>query len=94
MKQHLNLGSTPCDEDCAQVGQPDYQARMRVETARYIAQLERQFPKRPDGCRFAVKGFVHDFGNYHEVVVLYDDSVEAEVEFAFGVEADLPARWE
>ena len=91
---YLTLGSTPCDEDCAQLGADDYRERMRAETKRYIAQLERLFPNRPEGVRFGVKGFSHDFGTYHEVCVFFNEDNEEQAEFAYNVEGECPAKWD
>lgn len=68
--EYVIVGSVPYDEPCAQVGKPDYRARMRLETDLYIRMLEAEYPP-PPGCRFCVKAFPHDFGTYHEVVAEY-----------------------
>lgn len=93
-RDYLTLGSTPCGEECAQVGSDNYHARMRRESRAYIKQLERMFPALPDGVYFTTKGFSHDFGTYHEVCVMFDDSDEAQVSAAYDVESSLPEVWD
>ena len=91
---YLELGPTPGDEECAQVGADDYGARVRREGRAYIAQLTRQFGEPPEGCHFSIKGFPHDFGTYHEVVVHYEPEIAGSLEFAFKVERELPSEWD
>jgi hypothetical protein len=94
MSDYLELGPTPFDEQCAQVGEDDYSVRIREETERYIKQLEQRFPNLPDGVRFKTKAFPHDFGTYHEVVVIFNPNDEAQAKAAFHVEWNLPCTWE
>ena len=65
MRDFINIGSTPPEEDCFPAGH----RLARAETAIYCKQLQREFP---DGD-FRVKGFPHDFGTYHEVVAWFSD---------------------
>jgi hypothetical protein len=39
MREYLTLGPAPCNEDCAQVGQPDYHERAREECRRFILRI-------------------------------------------------------
>lgn len=94
MRDFLTLGPTPAEESCAQVGTPDYVRRTRIETGAYIDQLIRQFGQPPGLNTFRVKRFPHEFGDYHEVVITYDDAVEESVAFAFEVENNLPGHWD
>ena len=82
MAEYLTLGSAPPEEPCAQTVDAD-----KVK-ADWRNQLERAFPD----ARFGLKGFPHDWGTYYEVVVYY--GTEREMEIAFQVERELPARWE
>jgi hypothetical protein len=92
--EHFTLGPTPHNEDCAQVGTSEYAVRVRREGRAYISQLIRLFGAPPPGAEFRLKSFPHDFGTYHEVVVMFDPSVEAAVEFACKVEGALPGEWD
>lgn len=93
-EDHLTLGPTPFGEDCAQVGTDNYHDRAMRETRRYIELLEKKFPDKPEGVKFDVRSFPHDFGTYHEVVVVYDRDDEEQVDFALKVEHHLPETWE
>ena len=98
MREYITLGPTPCEEACAQVGSDNYSIDSDHECRRYIQLLIKLFPDTPEyynsHMTFTKKGFPHDFGTYHEVVVWYDTDNEESVKFAFHVEANLPANWE
>lgn len=91
----MTLSSVPVCEHCSQVGQEDYLEQTRIELNAYRNQLRRQFITNPlvDEDTFKIKGFPHDFGMYHELVILYYPDTEEEA-FAFEVEANLPENWD
>lgn len=96
MADYIALGSVPVDEDCVGVSDKrPYMKEMTAECRRYKKLLEELFP-RPNGvdAHFTIKSFPHDFGTYKEVCVVYDCDDEAACEYAYNVEANLPARWE
>lgn len=86
MKEYLSIGSTPCCEECASVGEPDYSTYARIECRAYMAQLQRLYPEPAKGY-FKVKSFGHDFGTYYEVVAVYDPEDEEATSWAFDAEA-------
>lgn len=90
---HIELGPVPAEEPCAQLGREGYEDQSRDEMRRYATLLGRAFPNRPEGCRFVVKRFNHDFGAYGEVCVTYSDSSVEEVNFAFDCESSVPGTW-
>lgn len=94
MRDYLSIGSTPCDEPCAQVGAEDYYARSMKECKAFIDLIRRKLGPEPNNARLAVKAFPHDFGTYHEVVCYYDDEDEKATEYAFKCEDDAPSKWE
>jgi len=98
MKDYINIGPTPCDEDCAQVGDNDYDIKSKIETAAYRNQLNRMFPEvlNSKTLSFSIKTFQHDFGSYKEVVLNYDDNNEEEYnEIALTkVDANTPKNWD
>ncbi len=71
---YLNVGSN----GFAQVGDPDYFEKNRVEM-RYLLNLIREkfpIPDRLKGlCYFKVKSFPHEFGTYHEVVLMFSKRI-------------------
>ena len=95
MRDYIELGSTPYDEDCAQVGEANYRQLARFECQQFIAQLRRLFGPEPDGAELRVKAFSHDFGTYYEVVCYFDDTLPESVDYAFQCEGDnAPANWD
>ena len=90
MRDYMELGPTPCDEPCAQVGAYDFESKVRKECRAYKHQLERLFPE----CDFIVKAFSHDFGTYYEVCVVYDTDDRQSAENALKVEINLPEKWD
>lgn len=94
MREYITLGPTPADEPCAQTADPDYEVKAWQECRRYMELLRRRFGPEPVGARISVKGFHHDYGRYFEVVVYYDTEVPGSVEYAFGIENNVPSSWE
>lgn len=91
---YITLGPAPAEEDCAQVGEPDYYTRAHEECRRYRNLIRRVLGAEPDGAQLTVTGFNHDFGHYYEVTVEYDPDNPAAVEYAFRCEAKAPGRWD
>lgn len=97
MMDFITLGPVPYNEDCAQVGDPGYGERVRVECSAYVEQLERTFPIPANlvgKVFFKRASYGHDFGTYFEVVVQYDTNEPAAVQFAYEVESSLPPYWD
>lgn len=90
---YLNIGPCPCDEDCVQLGDDDYQKKSREECQRFIELIRKKHGVEPCAAKLAIKSFNHDFGTYREVVCYYDEGVECSVEYAFRCESDPPSRW-
>lgn len=94
MRDYLNIGPAPAEEDCAQVGHDDYIPRARRECTAFIDQIRRTVGQPPEGAFLQSKRFPHDLGSYLEVVVVYDDDKEEAVEYAFRCESEAPSRWD
>ena len=91
--QTMTIGASPCEESCAQVGHPGYEARSRRECLVFRRMLERLFPLADDvPARFAVISSPHEFGTYREVCVRYEDSDARACDHAYAVEANTPAQ--
>ena len=62
----------------AQVGDPEYFEKNKVEMKVLLEYLENNYP-RPDEfwhmCNYRIKWFPHDFGLYSEIVLIYDDYI-------------------
>jgi len=93
-RDYYALGGTPAGEPCAQVGKDEYYERMRKETKAYIGQLQRMFPDGPDGAFFKRKTFPHDFGDYHEVCLIFDSDDESHCEYMHKIDTELPEYWD
>jgi hypothetical protein len=93
MRESLELGPTPCDEDCAQVGMEDYFAKARPECRRYIDLLVKKFGKPLGEAYFYIKSNPHEFGSYLEVAIKFNTNSREETAFAYHVESNLPAKW-
>ena len=91
---YISIGSTPCDEDCAQVGTDNYNTRARDECMRFISLIRKSLGSEPQGAKLTVKAFPHDFGTYHEVVCYYDDENEEATNYAFKCESEAPSTWQ
>jgi len=94
MRDYLNIGSTPCDEDCLQVGKPETtREKQRKECEAYIEAIRKKLGNEPEGARLRVKGFQHDFGEYFEVVCYFDTEIPESEEYAFRCEGESPSTW-
>lgn len=87
MRDFIHIGSSPCEEECVQVGSPDYATRAKKECARFIAQIQRHYPE-PDNGYLKIKANPHDFGTYYEVVAVYETDDEESTNWAFDIEGD------
>lgn len=103
MKQKQELpGSTPNDENCAQVGTPDYDRMAKIEAIAYIGQLRRFFKRRPHGLRFAIERHLYQaatFQNPHDqyittVAIVYDEVREDQVKACNRIMENLPEIWD
>jgi hypothetical protein len=72
----LDIGGTPAEESCAQIGpdQPADGPRLnRLECRAYILALRAKYGDEPPDCRLRVRSNAHDFGTYCEVAYDYPD---------------------
>jgi len=91
---YINIGSSPCDEHCVQVGAADYHDKARAECIAFKHQIIRACGEPPEGARLAVKSFPHDFGSYLEVVVYFEEDNRKAIDYAFNLESNSPANWD
>lgn len=94
MRDWMDIGPSPVEEDCVQVGTDDYYRLARAECQRFIALIRKHLGAEPDGAQLGIKRNPHDFGEYLEVVCYFDDQNEAAREYALRCESDAPARWD
>ena len=96
MRDYIEIGATPHDEDCAQVGSEGYAKRARHECEMFMKQIAKHYPE-PDNGWLKIKSFGHDFGTYYEVVACFDDEDEESTNWAFDIEGDskgVLATWD
>ncbi|MHC5755442.1 MAG: hypothetical protein ACYTXF_33335 [Nostoc sp.] len=94
----LEIGTVPAEEQCQQVGTPDYDAiSAKKECSIYKKYLQRLFPIPPtleDEVSYCIKSLPHDYGNYYEVAIKFNGENSEAVEFAYNVEAKSPLCWD
>ncbi len=88
------LGTAPANEECAQVGSPDYQDRALRECRAYAEAIRKVLGPEPEGARLRVKRESHDYGSYWELIVEYDGGNEAAARYAARCDAEAPTTWE
>jgi hypothetical protein len=96
MKETLYLDSTPCDEECAQLGSRDYDyaRRAKAECQLFIMTIKEKHGEPPEGAYFRVKANPHDFGTYYSVELVFDDENEDHVNYAYDkVDYFTPTEW-
>lgn len=94
MRDYIELGSAPYDEDCVQVSMGNYFPKMLAECNRFKDLLIKLFPIPKNlPVSFGIKNFQHDFGPYCEVIIQYEDLNPRAVDFAYNVESNIPANW-
>ena len=94
MREHLDIGSTPPEEDCAQVGSEDYYPRARRECRAYINLLRRTLGPEPHGAELRINQNPHDFGTYLSVACYYDPTDSVAADYAFRCEVEGPLAWD
>lgn len=90
--EKIYIGSSPYEEDCAQVGQPDFHTKSKAELQAFKDQLQRLFPA-PEGACYQVVWSNHDYGRYGEVCAVFDPSNEEHTDWAYIAE-DGCATWD
>ena len=93
--EYIEIGPTPYDENCAQVGDDDYRKDAKKEMDVYINQLNRTFiDAKSKGIAFKQRWFDHDFGAYGEVCIYWNTENEIADEYAYVIERNLPSDWD
>jgi len=93
-RDQMELGPTPPDEDCAQVGSDNYRQRAIEECRRYIELIRVKLGPEPEGAKLKITSNPHDFGKYHEVACEYNDELPKSVDYAYACESDGPKTWD
>ncbi len=86
----MSIGSTPHNEDCAQLGVTEsYDKMARLECLAFVSQLKRLNGNPPEGLGFRITNNAHDFGNYLDVTVVFDEDDEDQLNYAYKCEEGL-----
>lgn len=64
---YYEIGPTPVNEECAQVGQENYLSQAVSECRAFCNQILRHYPAPNEFCRIVIKRNTHDFGGCYEV---------------------------
>lgn len=95
MRDHIDIGSSPCDEECVQVSKTEpYLDRMRAECQRFLALIRVKLGPEPEGTHLGIRSNPHEFGAYLEVVCYFDDRDEEARAYAYKCESDGPRKWD
>lgn len=97
MRDYLNIGSTPADEPCAQVGSENYGKLSSIECRAFAHQCQRVLEAKygPEySVNIQIRSFPHDFGSYKEVVVYYDSDNKEQTQQAFYLESADLSNWD
>jgi hypothetical protein len=90
----IEIGSSPAEEPCAQVGSDNYYEMAHRECRALIRQLRRKLGQEPPGARLYIKSNPHDFGTYYEVACKFNENDEAATEYAYKCESECPQNWD
>jgi len=93
MIDYLNIGCAPAEENCVQVGSPDYLRCARIECEHFISAIIKKLGEPPLGAALRIKAFPHDFGTYFEVVCTFDTNNKDAMDYALRCEACPPSTW-
>jgi hypothetical protein len=110
MSDYISLGSTPCDESCAQVGSTTYHTRMKIESKVYINQLWRlifkhlgidpQIPAALEGFHEQHKSFSLKNKSFphdfgsYHEVCAFYQHDPSSQELALWLDSNLPSHWD
>jgi hypothetical protein len=94
MREYIEIGPTPAEESCQQVGTPSYDPQAaRAECQRFIEAIRKVVGKEPEGAVLRIKGNPHDFGTYFSVACYFEGDDETAVNYAYRCESDAPMTW-
>lgn len=101
MYEYIFVGSSPCMEECAQLGQDNYDKQSKLECKLYKEQLWRITKEKfnitqgsLDGFDIVIKNEYHDFGTYREVALKFDYNNDVATNLAYNIEGITPEYWD
>lgn len=93
VRDYVDIGSAPANEEGTAVGSPDYYEKAQPECTRFLNLIRKTFGDEPEGAHLAVVPNPHDFGTYYSVVCHYNTDFEAARDYAFRCEDEAPTEW-
>jgi len=90
----VDIGSTPNDEQCAQVGTDNYRQIAQMEVRAFAKQCQRMFPNKPSGARYVITNNPHDFGTYYDLGIRFNMDDEEAENYAYEVQNNMPSNWD
>jgi hypothetical protein len=93
MKDYIEIGPVPSDEQCAQVGSNNFYKNCMTECKAFMQAIRKKLGEEPSWAQLSIKANPHDFGTYYEVVCYYDDEHPESLEYALKCESDAPRTW-
>ncbi len=93
MRDYIDIGASPANERCAQVGEEGYAQQARAECNRFIELIRKTLGEEPGSAHLTIKSNPHGFGTYFSTVCYYDDTDEEAARYAARCEDEAPTRW-
>ena len=91
---YVEIGATPVNEPCQQLGRADYDPRAaKAECRRFIRNIRYVLGNEPEGAMLRVRSNNHDFGTYYEVACYYENGNDKALEYATKCESEAPPTW-
>lgn len=91
----IQLATTvPLEEECIQLGQPNYSAFSKIEANVLMNQIIREHGLPPKECKMKLVTCPHDFGKYYDIEIEYNDDDFKCESWALDVVNSLPEKWD
>lgn len=86
--------TTPHNEKCVQIGNPNYLNLSLIEARTLENQLIRIHGNPPGNSVFKITSNPHDFGMYHDLVIVFREEDDEEVNYMLKIERGIPNYWD
>lgn len=90
----FDFETTPIEESCVQVGEPNALAKMQGEVKRTKALLLQKLGEPPIGVVIRSHRNEHDFGTYLSLRVYYNPNLPDAVAYAIACDENFPVTWD
>ena len=86
--------TTPHEEKCVQSNSANYSRLSKIEARVLKNQLLRMHGTPPGNVYFKVTSNPHDFGDYNDLAIVYNDNDEDEMDYMLKIESGIPNNWD